>query len=198
MIDKLIKIANLELKNVYYNKTLIDKFAATIKNYLLKKGYFVGKTSFQNFVNYKNNRVKIAFSVDLTHKKKLVFFGNHFFNNNDLLAELTVFGQSALLMPASMLVDQLETLYKKRGFWNIKVEWKEEEDSYYFVINEGPRAKIIDVELVGANWFDSDDLVNQCFGELIKSKFFDSEILKHSIDKLTTKYMQDGFWDFSL
>ncbi len=205
--SKLLKIANSDLNNSYYNKAVIDKFAQTVKNYLFKHGYFVGKIGFQNFIDYKNHKVKTDFSVELAYKKKLIFFGNHFFDNNQLISELVVFGQSALLMPASMLVDQLETLYKKRGFWDIKIDYRDEQGSYYFVINEGCRAKIDCVEIIGAS-LDSkldnklennyQELINSCFGELTKSKFFDSQTLKQSLDKLKNRYMQDGFWDFSV
>ena len=108
-----------------------------------------------------------------------------------------MYGKSSCHFPASIIVDEFIQLYKSRGFWNISVSVKEEESRFFCLINEGVRASVSSVEFKDNDSFQSKFLEKQV-KPLLRSKYYEKDLFKKSLDNLARFYKQQGFWDFKI
>ena len=195
---KLIGVSRSELKKRTYSKKLIDEHANFLKKYLAKMGFFINGISFKKYINYKKKKVIIKFTINTGSKKKTVFFGNHFFSSDKLLSEILLDGKFATLIPPSLLAQDIAALYKKYGFWEVIVDFQEEDDQCFFLIQEGIRSSINGIVINGIKSFDEKLLIKDFFFNFSKKSFYEDSVIKESLDKLTSKYLQEGFWDFKI
>lgn len=193
-----IKIKNMlyrELASTYYSKSAVDQQIDMVKNYLIGKGYLTARIEAIEQLKPESCTLDIGFKVHLCQKKKFMFFGNHFFTTQQLHKEVLIVGDCALLVPPALLAEDISELYKKRGFWNVKVSWREEAERYVFVIKEGSRVKINSVEIAGLQNIVNQDQMNSITQPLIQATYFDADLLKKSLTRLSDVCLQNGFWD---
>jgi len=183
----------LQRKN--YLRSMLNQETKDIKRYLLQHGFLHVGILLDEQVDYCNGRVHLTFTITLRHKREIVFFGNHFFSNNRLLDCIMVFERSVWLLPLSILTEELIKAYHDKGFWSVKIEPREEDDRVFFVITEGPRAVIKDVQLEGVDNINKRRLLQHCFRPLLRASYFDSDLLKQAFGKITAFYLKEGFWD---
>jgi len=181
-----------------YSKSLINNETRKIKRYLSKKGFLHVDIGLREKINNTDKTVTLTFAFDIHSKKEFIFFGNSFFSDSQLLDKILLFGRSAWLVPASILSGEIEKAYYQHGFWNIEVESKEEPEGYFFLIKEGKRASVDQVDLIDVKSFDEALLVNSCFVDLFRVKYFDAEVLNDAISSLMDFYLKEGFWDIKI
>ncbi|NRB21701.1 BamA/TamA family outer membrane protein [Candidatus Dependentiae bacterium] len=195
------KLQRFYLKNfvgVYYTKETLNKETCAFKQYLAKKGYPFATVELKEHVDSKHKRIDLTFKIDLQNKKEFLFTGNTFFSSGLLSESMLVFGQSTWLLPASILAEEIEGMYKKKGFFDIDVEATEESDACYFTIDEGARYIIKKITFKGVEHFDHHYLRKKFFSSSMRSKWYDQDRLEKSIDCLLSYYFQQGFWSASL
>lgn len=183
------------LSNSVYDKTAINKQCRELKEYLEKKGYPHIAIDLTEQVNTTQAAIDLYWSIDLFQKKEFVFFGNHHFSKQELLDEILLFGRSAWLLPAHMLAHELTAKYYQKGFCSVAIDTKEEADRSFFLINEGPRCQIKEIDFIGVQSFEQSMLVKKFFTPLLKSSYFDEQQLKKCLDDLIVFYLSSGFWD---
>lgn len=192
--QKLEQKLKASLYNAYYSKNRVTAELKKIKEQLNKKGFFNVKITYQVQPDLKSSKIKLIVTVCLHKKKRFVFFGNHYFSSDLLLEKIQLFGNSAPLIPPSLIAQELIDLYKKKGFWQVKIKPEEEKERTIFVIEEGPRVVITDIELKGALSFNTKILVNKFFKHILKAPL-DLDILKQATDSLISFYHDQGFLD---
>lgn len=193
--DKIYNILKKHLVNAYFSKSEVTKQVQVIKSVLGQKGYINPKIKFTLDIDKENKKVIINCLITLSAKKEFDFFGNHFFNSKELIEEFLI-DNSTLLVPQSVLAQDITELYKKKGFWNIQVNYKEEPEKYFFIIKEGPRAKVKKINLIGFKL--EENIIEEIFGEFLKQEYYDAEVLKQDLEKLTLKFLKEGYWDFNI
>lgn len=97
------------------DKEVLDRQAQEIKAWLRKKGYSSPQLSLVT-KNDGAHKASLSFSVVLPAKKELVFVGNSFFTTENLLDEIFAADGDELL-PAVLLAEDIEALYKSKGFF---------------------------------------------------------------------------------
>lgn len=187
---------HLNSKN--YAKNLIDKETLILKKMLIKRGFLHADIGLIEKINHAEQVVDVSFSIDLHSKKEFVFFGNNFLSNRQLFDALGSFGRSAWSVPPSILAQEIESAYKSRGFWDVQVDPKEEQDRVFFVIQEGLRASIKEVILKNVINYPACQLVQKYFFDLSNQKYFEEETLNKSIGDLVDFYRDEGFFDVSV
>ena len=181
-----------------YSKSFINEETRALKRFLSGKNFFDVDIELLERIDYVSKKVDLTFTLDLHSKKEFIFFGNSFFSDAELLDKIFLFGRSAWLVPASILSEEIAQAYHKKGFWNIAVESKEDPNGYFFLIKEGKRASIKQVSFEGVDHFDHLELKKECFSGLLRSKYFDADTCKKSLDKLLDCYLTEGFLDVKL
>ena len=101
--------------------------------------------------------------LSLEEKKEFVFWGNHFFSHENFLENILMYGKSSWHFPGAILSDEIESMYKAKGFWDIKVSVKEEPGKAYCVIHEGKRAVIQQVEVKDNFHIQAKQIDAECF-----------------------------------
>ncbi len=197
-VEERVRASLDKLRTNYYSRSLIEHHIQEVRTYLSHRGYLNPKIELTKKIHEKDKTVALSFTITLYQKKRFVFFGNHFYSSEHLLNELLVVGSSALLIPPSLLAEDISTLYKKQGFWQVKVEWKEESERFYFVINEGPRMRVSSVSVKGDTSPATQTLIKRTFTDFLKQPYFDAAALANALDKFGTEHIKQGFWDFKV
>lgn len=192
---KLDKLLACKLKKGCYAKKTIERETKSVKHYLSRKGFLPAIIQLEEKINYTTKWVKLIFSIDIQQQKEFFFFGNHFFSRDQLLECLLPFGQSAWLLPLSMLAEELIQAYHKKGFWHVTIDYREEPHRIFFLVKEGKRIAIRDVIIRNATILDNVLLVKRYFSPLLKHRYFDENLVKQSLDDLLSFYLKEGFWD---
>ncbi len=187
-----------DLKDTYYSQDTLNDAARSLKRYLARKGFFDASIALEEKVNEQQACIKLILTITLSHKKACEFIGNHFLSEDQLLEALLSFGKAAFIIPPFLLAEELTNMYKKKGFWDVQVAWREEPEHLFFVIQEGPRASVDKIALEGADTLSSQQLISNCFSEFLKLGYFDSDALKQALDRLTQQYAEEGFWDMAI
>lgn len=192
------KIYRIFLKRLIkktYDKELLNRCALEIKEYLACKGFVSATITLDEHIDTVSESIRLSWRVDVQHKCSFVFWGNRFFSDHQLHQHMREFGRSAWLLPASLLAQEIERIYREKGFWNISIEIQEEKDRYFFMIKEGVRASIARIELVQASSVNEQLVIKNCFGNFLKSSYFDQELLESSFAAVRAFYEQEGFLD---
>ena len=196
LVKKLNNLFAHRLKGAYYSQTLLNNETSFLKNYLAKKGFLNPVIKLQKELDVDHDKVKLFFNVIVHQKKAIAFFGNHFFSNKDLFDFVFAFGRSTALLPDSFLCQEIIEAYQKKGFWEIEVDCKHEEKRNFFVIKEGMRSVIKEIEIQGASNFDS-KIIKKFFTTFSKNAF-DEDLLKQALQQVVNFYLKEGFLDIKI
>lgn len=180
------------LKEAYYSQALLNQKTASLKKYLTKKGFINAKIILKQIIHYDELAVHLHFNITLPPQKNFVFFGNHFFSNQQLLDTILAFGRSAELLPETLISEEIVQMYTKKGFRFVNVDVKHEQKRKFFIIHEGPRVKCAGVVIHGSTM--DNPLTNVFFKPCIK-RYLDDDILQQACYDLITWYQKEGFWD---
>lgn len=195
---KIKKNFGSSLNGALFSQGKVDKHVQYLKDYLAKKGFLKGTIDLQQNIDHQHKSVELIFIIHLNQRKKITFFGNHFFSKKELLDQILVFGNSLYLLPPSIVAEELLNAYKKKGFWSVSIDARQKGDEYFFVIKEGPRSAVRTVVLKGVEHFSAEQLARRFFYTFCKQKYFDAETLKQALKQLTSFYLQEGFWDVNI
>jgi len=197
LADRTKKLLENVVMGQYYTKALLDDAARRLHDYLINKGFFSHTIEMQEATN-DDGGVRLDFILNVAHKNVFEFHGNSFFSRRELLDQLLLFGKSVELIPPSLIAEELVAIYKKDGFWAVEVTWQDDGEQTFFFIKEGKRITVASVCIIGAQELDAACLVRTHFKQLVKSRYFNGDLIKQALDNLGTDYLQQGFWDFSV
>jgi len=193
--EKIDEKFSKRLKNKLYTRELLAKETASLKKFLSRKGFLRAQIYLNEVMDNAAHSVQLEFVIDVQKKKEFVFFGNHFFSNEQLFECIVQFGRAAASLPPMLLAQEIEQLYQVHGYWHASVECKEDENRIFFMINEGVRAKIAEIDLQGIFVYDPDDLVKSHFLDVVSARQFEPAVLQKAIRELLARYANDGYFD---
>lgn len=177
-----------------YSWNALNKATSQLKSFLMKHGICSVKILLSESVDMEKNRVNLQFSLESLEKRLFNFFGNVFFSDNQLQDVIASFGSAIAAVPSSMIVQEITEKYHAKGFWNVHIQAQEASQSECFIlIHEGPRAYIKSVGLEGVH-ADRVGVVSKYAFTPCVQKYFDADLVKKSIEQMSTWYAQEGFW----
>lgn len=186
------------LLNCSYSKELLNEQTQLLKNYLAKKGFLHAIIEIKEKLNYENFTVALEWDITLYKKKEIVFFGHRFFSKKQLLDTILVFDQSIWLIPASLLAEEIIRAYKSKGFLDVEVIIQEEKDRSFFIIKEGARVAITDIEIRSNEHLDMQTIKKHCFKKLLKNYYYDLQLYEEGINNITKLYYEQGYFNFTV
>lgn len=208
--QKTVELCSQKAQAKHYGQELIKSMRHKIKSLLEQKGFIVFNVEIEEIVQLESKTIDLDIKIIIDRKKEFSFLGNVFFNHQELMNHLLLYGKSAWHFPSSVIIDEIEQMYKSKGFWSVKISVREEKNKVYCLIKEGKRTiissikindqrslenKALDHETLDSDILHEPRLIKSNFSQLLKSKFFDKDLLKKSIDQLIKAYRQSGFWD---
>lgn len=182
-----------KLHKAPYSKQLINDQCADLKRYLVREGYANVDIELAEKINREQSTVVLTLTIRLHKKRLCVFVGNSFFSHDQLLDSTLIFGRSSSLLPATFLSEEIIKMYKNKGFWDVVVETREEPNRYFFIIKEGGRARIVDVQCNGVTHLSHGDLMKRYFAEILKAEWHDEDAIKNVLDDMVNWYVREGF-----
>ncbi len=176
-----------------YSKKLIEQQASHLKRIVAQKGFFNVAIELEEKIDAKRHAVHLHWTFNVRKKREFIFFGNNFFSSDFLLEKIMAFGRSSWIVPASILSHDIKELYVQKGFWNCAIDARDEDGRSFFVIKEGDRAIIQDVEIQGAVSYNQKKLIKRCFAKLLRKGLFDQSFLDQALDRLKEYYIKHGY-----
>ena len=137
----------------------------------------------------------LDFTIALSEPRLLVFFGNHFFSTDYLLEQLQVFGSALNVLPPSLCIQELLSLYHRYGFCQAHITTQKNKDQELILITEGARVVIKEIKFVGVTFFDPQRLIIDYMAKIYQSQNFKTELLEKALHALILAYQDQGFWD---
>lgn len=196
--EKLTKQLDHLLHRTSYTKKVVDDAAKTIRNYVVGRGFFNTTLSLEQAVNIAKKSVRLSFTVELKQQHLFEFRGNSFFTKEQLFEQIALFGSSAVLIPPTLIAQELMAEYKKEGFWDVRIDWQEDGERIFFFITEGDRVTIDAVLFRGMEHQEPSFIAKTCFSPLLHAEYFSNDVLQQAFDSLTRWYITQGFWDISI
>lgn len=185
------------LFSLRYTKDLVEKSITQFKQYLTKHGFSQSAITYEEHIDYKHHQVNLKFNLKFDEKKEIVFWGNHFFTQENFLENILMYGKSSWQFPGAILSDEIETMYKSKGFWDVTISVKEEDGKAFCIIHEGKRANLQYVEIKDNFHISLEKIKAACFTNL-HDKPFDRDTFSQAINALQQLYMKHGFWDIKV
>lgn len=195
-----MQLGRIFLKRFYahrYTKNVVEKSMAHFKHYLDKKGFSQAVMSYEESIDYQNRQINLNFTFSFDEKKEFVFWGNHFFTQENFLENFLMYGKSSWHFPSAILSDEIENMYKSKGFWDLNLSVKEEKGKVFCIIHEGKRAMIRHVECKDNFQLSQQQLQLSCFKKLHNNSF-DKETFSQAVHALKQLYMEHGYWDIKV
>ncbi len=186
------------LCNTRYAKSSIEHQARAMKQFLAHRGFLPVAIDLIENISWKNHAVRLVWQVNVRKKRTFVFFGNRFFSHNQLLDRILQFGRSAWIVPVSILAEELRSIYRAKGFWDVDIDAQDEDGRSFFVIKEFQRAIIEQVEINQAHALSVRILLKHCFSKLKRHGVFDRDHLDRAFENLTDYYRAKGFLDMKI
>ncbi len=183
--------------SVKYNKDVIEKTVEQLKHYLHKHGFSQVLVNCKESIDHLHHQVDLTFDISFEEKKEIVFWGNHFFTQDHFLENILMYGSSSWHFPGAILSDEIESLYKNKGFWDVQVSIKEEPNKTFCIIDEGRRAIIKSIEIKDNFNIPTQQIVTECCKQ-IQDKPFDRDVFTQAIFNLKQLYARQGFWDIKV
>lgn len=182
-----------KLHHAPYSKKLINQECATLKQYLVREGYINADIELTEKIERELYAVKLTLTISLHKKRIFLFTGNSFFSHDQLLENTLVFGRSSSLLPATFLSEEIIKMYKAKGFWDVNVQARDEQQRSFFIIKEGARVRINRIEFEGLTHSPPLDIKRRYFGALLKDHWYDDDLIKSGLDDIVNWYIKEGF-----
>lgn len=167
------------LEGKKYTDKLIESAKKRVRATLTNQGFLdvAIKVSYEFQKNEKT--IIVTVDINLEKKREFVFWGNKFFKNSEILSHLLLYGKSAWYFPLSIIEDEIETLYKDKGFFNVKVIVKENRQRIFCSVEQGVRSKVSSVSVIGAVYACVDNMISLAFKPCFKASCYDKDLLKN-------------------
>lgn len=178
-----------------YSRERIDALYKKIKSFLEFAGCIDFDIAVKQKMTLDKRQVDIDVHISIERKREFVFWGATFFKSQQLMEHLLLYGKSTWHFPSSLIIDEIEQLYKSKGFWDVHVSVREEKNKVFCFIAQGLRSVVYTVKFKNNDHIAQATLVKQAFLQFLKAKYFDQDLFKKSCEQIIKFYRQKGFWD---
>ncbi len=201
-------LARLEIREgMPYSQNLVDRSIRNLYNTRLFD-YIEASTE-----SLPGNQIEVIFTVQARYKiARIEITGNDKMRTRRLRRELQIrIGQSIDERRIRRDADSITEYYRDKGYTEVRVDYRIDRDeatgegTVTFVINEGQKLKIQDVEFVGNTAFSSRQLRKEMetrkrwfLSWLTGSGRFDEVEFQEDLEKLRAKYLNEGYLDVSI
>ncbi len=202
-LNKLVKELIPQFKNTSYQKETTSVIEKRLNELLLENRFLTAKIqNTATIFNQNKTRVKLKFTITNAVQYEFVFHGNEFFSHFDLLKQSGIGSKFLYLSDSSSEIEEavLET-YLENGFPKIEVKSSERyfEESqkrvFIFKIDEGPRIRIGDVEVVGKISRKKSyyvDLFNEFLAKEAHSVYYVKKDIEHAAEAMVVHLKRQG------
>ncbi len=186
------------------DQDLIDEGERNLVSYFQSKGFFDVKINTQ--LDRQPGKVALVYRVNrgARHKVEAVYFqGNHYFDDDRLLASVTVkkahFLSRGSFSNSLVRTSQnaLRALYGDEGFANVQVQTKvddyEPQVNITFIISEGPQDRINSVRLTGNDTQSLADLTSKRPLKLQPGKPYSPTAVQADRNDILAAYLDRGY-----
>jgi outer membrane protein assembly factor BamA len=187
------------LVDTYAEQKRIDEQGKKLYTLLIHKGFVQPVIDLTKTLHEETEQVTLHYTINLIKRYEYRFVGHSFFTTTQLLDELFSLLEQGILLPPPLLAQDLQELYKKKGFLNVKISWQEEAERVTFNIAEGERYTIGSVKIV-EEFTEGQALAvsNRLEADLLRLLAYDEEQVDHRLIAASEELEDLGYWYLSL
>ena len=197
--EEITELLEGPLVSAYIQKKLVDEQGKRLRSFLVRKGYVTPHIALHKQRDDERSQITLSYTISLSKRQEFRFLGNTFFSNTSLLDDVLSLEEYGISLPPSLIAQDIEDLYKKKGFTQAKVEWQEEKERATFYIAEGPRHTIGRIT-IKEEFTDPDviELLQQLEHKLSALPAYDEENVDRLLNQTTRELADLGYWDVVL
>jgi outer membrane protein insertion porin family len=201
-------LARLEVREgMPFNQNLVDR---SIRNLYATRLFDFIEARTEDLTG---GQVQVIFTVQARYKiSRIEISGNKEAKRNRLLRDVSIrVGQGIDERRIRRDADKITEYYRDKGYTEVRVDYRIDRDEasgegvVTFIVNEGLKLKITDVEFVGNTAFSSRKLKKEMetrkrwwLSWLTGSGRFDEVKFQEDLERLRAKYMNAGYLDVSI
>ena len=193
--QQIVTLCQTTLAKTKYDQKLIKRTEQKIQTLLEQQGFMLHRIEIQPKIHHDIQSIDLIISVTLNNKKEFVFIGNSFLSHQQLLDHLLLYGKLVWKFPSTIIIDEIKQFYKTKGFWNVHISLKEEQNKIFCIIDQGARAQIAHIIIQDNDTLSSPAFIKQTCAPILKNKYFDQDIVKKTFATILKTYKQIGYWD---
>ncbi len=202
-----------DLLRTFFIKEVIDKMGQKIQASLARAGYAKPSLSLTTLRDDKKATVSLIYSLALPDRKLFLFEGNRFYTEEYLLNEVRAVENEGISLVPALIAQDIETMYKKKGFFSVSVSWQEAPGTVIFSIEEGLRSPIngqvsrsdgvsFEYSLQGDGpeptpLLDArvESVIQKMKADLAALDYYDEDAIEQILSKTSAKLVSLGHWD---
>ncbi len=213
--EELQKMVERDVARKFAEKEMLDVEAQRMRTYLLKAGYARPNIMLTSVRDAVQSKLDVTFTIELPPKKLYLFEGNQFYTTEFLLSELLALEAQGISLEPSLIVEDLEALYKKKGFFSSKIRWDEKPGTVKFYISEGPRTRFCKapenkqpcvklsittraqegVPMLENNEVPLVDSIKKITDGIAALEYYDEDALSQVLMQASSELVTLGYWD---
>lgn len=187
-----------KLKGEYYSLSFIQKKAKKIKRWLVNYGFVHSRIAMRKKLDRKKHNVTLTFSITLGVQTILTCKGNSIFSEKEICDQFVGPDLPSWLFSPDIITQQLLHEYYKKGYWDASITpISHQKSRCHLVIDEHKPVLIESVRCINVDTEQEEYLDQAIFIALI-GKPCDQKILDEALTNVSTKYVNHGFWDFTI
>lgn len=190
MHKKLSQKLQRRLLGAVCDQQLLDGQARMLSAYLAKKGYLSAPIELHTVCDHATCTMAVTFVCTLKDKRHLLFVGNRAFSTQKLYDVCAAFGKTLFIIPPELLVQELRDFYTQQGFLDVAITVQNDEQSLIFIIDEGRKPAIVDVDIQGLPPDSMHRLSH--FAAAVKGEY-DYKKLQNTLTDFVSMIISDGY-----
>lgn len=178
----------------YAEQKHMNDYGKRLHTFLVRKGYVKPLIELSK-KQLANAQIELTYVITVSERHEFRFVGNEFLSTADLLDDLFSLIEQGISLPPALIAQDIEDLYKRKGFAQAKVRWKEAAEQVTFFIAEGERYKIRKV-LVLEEFTEGKVLsvITALELALLKLPAYDEEQVDHLLHQASLQLADLGYW----
>ncbi|GAG41474.1 unnamed protein product, partial [marine sediment metagenome] len=132
LTEELLELLSGPLIGEYAKIKILNEQGQRLRSFLVRRGYLNPQITLSKQRDDTNTQLTLQYDIRLHKRHEYRFIGNQFFTAGALLDDLLSLEEQGISLPPSLLAQDIEDLYKKKGFTQAKVAWHEEHELLTF------------------------------------------------------------------
>lgn len=191
------RVFRANLEHTFYSALALNNAIEALRKLLQSDGFWAPVIRLKERVDHEACEVALSLAIEPGARNLFLWYGNRFFSSSQLLEHLQNFGSSLSFIPAPLLAEELVALYKRHGFWDVAITWREDGPRTYFFITEGCVACIDAIEFEGVTACPASVLIKR-YGSPLVGEPFNATKVTAFLAQITEHYLHAGFWDVAV
>jgi outer membrane protein assembly factor BamA len=192
--DQLKESVKNKIVGQYFLKNVLDEEGKFIRALVLRAGAVEPRIALSSERDDLQATVSLTYTISCAKKRQMLFSGNSFFSADRLLDEVLALEAQGGELPEILVAQELEDLYRTKGFASVSIEARGKPGYLIFKIREGSRYKPGKIVLSESLGLPAQSVIKKLHASLETLDYYDEELIGDMLTQARQELAHLGFW----